>query len=165
MDALPAALLAYAAGDAATQAALLDEVEPLLFGFLRSMTPSGPDAHERAVAAAHELLLAFDLMAARGRVELRDERALKSFCHRLAMKKLGVGGGGGGARAGLASLADPATGSLAARAPAFGALVRRTLDPVGEAMLLRLLLGDAPEEEAAFAPWRERLAGCGILRP
>ncbi len=165
MDALPSALRAYAAGDSTTQAALLDEVEPLLFGFLRSMTPSGPDAHDRAVEAAHELLLAFDLMAARGNVELRDEGALKSFCHRLAMKKLGVGGGGGGARAGLASLADPATGSLAERAPGFGLLIRRTLDAGAEATFLRLLLGEAPEAEAAFAPWRARLVGCGILRP
>jgi hypothetical protein len=152
---LPETLAAYRDGDRAAQVALLDEVEPLLFGYVRSLTPTGPDAFERAVSATHELVLGFHLRALLGTVEIADANALRAASHAMAVTKLGA------ENVGLADLADEETGSLVHRAAAVGDRIRAELDDTETALLAARLCG-----EAAPGDWdgvRERMRAAGVI--
>jgi len=77
-----------AGSDEALQTELLDEVEPLLFGYLRSLLPASDDSFERAVALTHAATLGFLLDLRAGRVRIPDNKALRGHCHRIALAKL-----------------------------------------------------------------------------
>ena len=77
-----------AGGDERLQTELLDEVEPLLFGYIRSLLPASDDSFERAVALTHAATLGFLLDLRGGRVRLAHNKALRGHCHRLALTKI-----------------------------------------------------------------------------
>jgi hypothetical protein len=85
---LPELLQRAAAGDEGVQAALLDEVEPLLFGYFRSLLPATDEAFDRAVALTHAALLGFLLDLRAGRARAPDAKALRGACHRIAVAVL-----------------------------------------------------------------------------
>jgi hypothetical protein len=146
---LPAILDKYRSGDPEVQAALLDEVEPLLFGYVRSLTPGGHDAFERAVAATHELVLGFHLRALLGQVAIADANALRGLAHAMAVTKLRA------EPVGLADLADEETGSMVRRAHELGERVRAELDDAEAAEFAAHLLGEAAAGEAVLTRMRE----------
>jgi len=85
---LPELLEAYRRGETGVQRDLLDEVEPLLYGMVRSLMPGGAGAQEQAIRFTNALVLAFHLRASRGEVALADANALRALAHRMASRKL-----------------------------------------------------------------------------
>jgi hypothetical protein len=153
---LPELLLAYARGDTGAQHAVLEEVEPLLFGMARSLVPAGPDAHARAVDATHALTLAFHLRACAGGVDLADARALRAFAHRAAVAKLAD-------KAPLLlaeGVADEETASLVYACLGVGLTVEAELSgPERECLIARL--EGRPADESG---WRDRLVRARLIR-
>jgi len=84
LTSLPELLRRCADGDEELQAALLDEVEPLVFGYVRSLG----EPFERAVRLTHAAALGFLLDVRAGRVRLADANALRRECHALAAAKM-----------------------------------------------------------------------------
>ncbi len=169
---LPDLLRAYAAGDAGLQSKVLDEVEPLLFGYVHSLTPSGPDARERAIEATHALVIAFHLMVEAGEVVLEDINALKGFAHRLAVHKLKESD----EPVRLVDLADPETGSLIHRLSGVANTLRAELDEKERRIFAGRLQGktladlarerteSVDETRRVWDAARARLLRCGIVR-
>ena len=148
-------LEAYARGETDAQHALLEEVEPLLFGMARSLVPSGPDSFDRAVALTHALTLAFHLEAGAGRVTIEGKKNLRAYAHRQASRKLAD------AQPLLLSedVADEETGSLVYKCLGLGIAVEDELSTEELAEFVARLEG-----RAAAEGWRERLERAGIVR-
>jgi hypothetical protein len=86
---LPALLSRAAAGDEEMQLALLDEMEPLIFGYVRSLLPAGDeDVFERGVHLTHATALGILLDLRGGRVRVPDPNALRRQCHEFAVRKM-----------------------------------------------------------------------------
>jgi hypothetical protein len=155
---LPDLLRAYADGDREVQRAVLDEIEPLLFGYARSLAPSGEDAFERAVAATHEMVLGFHLRAQAGAVAIPDVKGLRAYAHRTVSRKLAA------PPLPLGAVADEETNGMAPAALAVGDRIARELDAEERALLASRLLGEvAGDVEGAWGPLRERMVACGVL--
>ena len=150
-------LRSYREGDADVQVAVLDEFEPLLFGYMRSLMPSGPDAFERAVEATHALVLGFHLRALAGGLDIADVAALKRLAHTMAVRKLADRGD-----VHLQPLADEETGSMVRTVADVGRRVANELDETERSLLATKLLGE--DGEGDWDGVRERLVRCGILR-
>jgi hypothetical protein len=100
-----ALLAAYEEGRTDIQHRLLDEVEPLLFGYVRSLGPPGDP--ELAVRRTQALTLAFHLRACAGRLDVASIQDLRGYAHRMALEKLADDD-----PLELAPLADEETGSM-----------------------------------------------------
>lgn len=88
-NSLPGLLTRAAAGDEEMQIALLDEMEPLMFGYIRSLLPAGDEAvFERGVLLTHAAALGILLDLRGGRVRLPDPNALRRQCHDFAVRKI-----------------------------------------------------------------------------
>ncbi|MHC4956625.1 MAG: hypothetical protein ACYTGZ_22530 [Planctomycetota bacterium] len=88
LTSLPELVQRCVEGDEELQRALLDEVEPLLFGYMRSLVPAGDDAFDSAVAHTHAATLGFLLDLRGGRIRMADAAALRGYCHRTAVERL-----------------------------------------------------------------------------
>ena len=104
---LPELLQRCAAGDEDLQTALLDEVEPLLFGYVRSLLPQDDAAFDRAVALTHAAVLGFLLDLRAGRIRIADAGGLPGASHRIALAVLRLD-----PPAYLTALGDAETGAL-----------------------------------------------------
>jgi hypothetical protein len=138
------------------QRALLDEVEPLLFGYARSLVPSGEDAFARAVAATHEMVLGLHLRAQAGGVAIRDVKDLRAVTHRMTARKLAA------PPLPLGNVADEETNSMLPTVLDVGDRIARELDAAGRALLAARLLGE-PADDGAWEGVRERMVRCGVL--
>jgi len=153
---LPELLRRCAEGDEALQSALLDEAEPLLFGYFRSLLPTGDESFDRAVALTHAAALGFLLDLRGGRVRIQDAAGLRSACHRIALAVLRNAD-----PALLAAQGDPETGSLAPTAIPLAREWESVLpEPLRAAAAARLqgVRADAWDEVATA------LEGNGLLR-
>jgi len=145
-----------AEGDETLQAELLDEVEPLIFGYVRSLLPATDDSFARAVALTHAATLGFLLEVRTGRVRLATEKALRGHCHRLALAKLRDAD-----PLLLTAEGDEETGGLTPHATEVANAFERALDPpLLRAAALRLLGMDSPKWDEA-APILQR---AGLVR-
>lgn len=68
------------------QRALLDEIEPLVFGYVRSL--GTPGAFELGVRLTHAIALGVLLDLRAGRVRVSDPNALRRQCHDWAARKI-----------------------------------------------------------------------------
>jgi len=118
---LPELLAAYARGETDAQHQVLEEFEPLVFGYARSL---GGGDHDAAVATTHALTLAFHLRAAAGQVQPRDAAALRALAHGLVSRKLQDSD-----PVRLRSLADPVTASMVYVCFGIGLTLDAELDP------------------------------------
>ncbi|MHC4409462.1 MAG: hypothetical protein ACYS0F_10705 [Planctomycetota bacterium] len=84
LNSLPELVARCADGDTKLQKELLDEVEPLVFGYTRSLG----EPFERAVRLTHAAVLGFLLDVRAGRVRLADVNALRRKSHELATTKM-----------------------------------------------------------------------------
>jgi len=142
-------------GDESLQAALLDEIEPLVFGYVRSFgTP-----FERAVRLTHAAVLGFLLDLRAGRIRLADPNALRRACHELAAHKMGDPDPWFVAHEG-----DPETGALTPHACALAAQIEAAVaeddvrvaarrlrgrpDPAGDGLRAALSGTIVPERDA-----------------
>ncbi len=100
-------LEAYQRGETHVQHQLLDEMEPLLYGMYRSLTPAGDDSRERALRTAHALTLAFHLRACAWRVHFDNAKEMRSYAHGMALTRMRDE-----EPLELCPLADPETGSM-----------------------------------------------------
>ena len=157
LTSLPELVQRCAEGDEELQRALLDEVEPLLFGYLRSLVPAGDGAFDAAVAHTHAVTFAFLLDLRGGRVRLADAAALRGFCHRLAIGRLRDGD-----PVFLATEGDPETGSLTPIAVDLAARVEQALAADQLPIAAQRLLGSSPKGWDHVA---RTLETRGILRP
>jgi hypothetical protein len=150
LNSVPELVRRCAEGDTALQKALLDEIEPLVFGYLRSLG----EPFERAVALTHAAVLGFLLDLRAGRVRLADVNAMRRTCHELATVK----------RADpdpwrVRHEGDPESGALTPFAPDLAARVEAALDADGVACAARRFRGRAdPRDEAVF----RALAATGV---
>jgi len=154
---LAALLAAFARGETDAQHELLEEVEPLLFGYARSLAPTAPGAHERAVADTHALTLAFFLRASRGHLDWTRIADMRAWAHRAVARRrrdenpvvLADG------------LADPDTLSLVDACFGLGLRLQEAMD--GDALdeLADRLLGAAPT--ARWPAIRRAAASAGVL--
>jgi len=87
---LPELIRRGADGDEEVQTALLDELEPLLFGYFRSLLPADDGLFDEAVALTHAATLGFLLDLRAGRVRIPDAAALRAACHRIVVAVLRV---------------------------------------------------------------------------
>ncbi len=86
---LPRLLTRAAAGDEEMQIALLDEMEPLIFGYVRSLLPAGDEeVFERGVFLTHATALGILLDLRGGRLLIPDPNALRRQCHQFAARKI-----------------------------------------------------------------------------
>ncbi len=158
---LAAVVAGYLRGDRAHQRALLEEFEPLLFGYLRSMLGGPAETTELAARATHDLLAVFHLRLVAGALRPRDAASLRALAHRMSVVKLAA------LRAGrppeLAFLADPGSWSLAAAWPTAGPTLDRLLG-AGEGALLADRLAGSPGAVLP-EPLRSRLVEGGVLDP
>lgn len=156
MPGLPELLRGYAQGRTDIQHEVLDEVEPLLFGMVRSLHPNRPDAQERSVRLANALTLAFHLRASAGRLpELADAKALRGYAHQLASTKLADE-----APIELKDLADPETGRMIYKCYGIGLELEDLLDAKELQHFADRLAGDpAPET------WTSKLQAAGYIEP
>jgi len=145
-----------AKGDEALQTELLDEVEPLIFGYVRSLLPASDDSFARAVAITHAATLGFLLEVRAGRVRLATKKALRGHCHRLALAKLRDAD-----PVMLTAEGDEQTGGLTPHAIQVANAFERVLEPpLLRAAALRLLGADSPKWDEA-APILQR---AGLVR-
>ena len=147
---------AYRDGDRRVQMALLDEVEPLLFGYARSLVPSGEGAFERAVRATHALVIGFHLRAKAGRLEIADLRRLRGVAHGMVVAKLAAD------EVPLGAVADQESNSMLPTILDVGARIEGELDERGRDVLAAKLLGERCDE-SAWARVRDRMIRCGVL--
>lgn len=137
---LAAAVAGYLRGDAAHQRALLEEFEPLLYGYLRSMLGGAAENTELAARATHDLLVAFHLRLLAGALRLTDAASLRAIAHRMSVVKAAALRAGAAPE--LAFLADPESWSLAAAWPAAAARLAGLLDAGERSALAARLCGD-----------------------
>lgn len=138
------------------QRALLEEVEPLLFGYARSLAPSGEGAFERAVAATHGMVLGFHLRACAGGVAVRDVKDLRAVAHRMAARKLAA------PPLPLGAVADGESGSMLPTVLDVAQRIARELDGAERDLLAARLLGE-DREDARWERVRARMVACGVL--
>lgn len=142
-------LAAYNKGDTSIQHQLLEEVEPLLFGMVRSLVPGG-DA-EVARRHANALTLAFHLDACAGRVAIATPAELRAYAHRTALARLEN-------PLPLADLADEETGSMVYKCLGLQLALEDTLTPNEIEAFASRLRGEAVE-------WpRQKLHDLGWLK-
>jgi hypothetical protein len=84
LSSLPELVARCADGEVQLQRALLDEIEPLVFGYTRSLG----EPFERAVKLTHAAVLGFLLDLRGGRVRIADVNALRRLAHELASSKM-----------------------------------------------------------------------------
>ena len=149
---------AYRRGETDAQHALLEEMEPLLYGMVRSMSPGAAADPEGAVRHAHALTLAFHLRACRGEVAADRPAALRALAHRMAVKRLADP-----EPLPLADLADPETGSMVYRCLGLGLAAEEALTPAEQAAFLARLEGAPPAPPEAWASARPKLRRAGFL--
>jgi len=151
----------YARGDALLQRALLDEFEPLLFGYMRSLLGPDPQIADVAARATHDLVVAFHLRLVAGALRLTDAASMRALAHRMSVVKAGALRAAG--RPGLAFLADPESWSLAAAWPAPRSRLDALVDREQGLLLAAWLAG----EPGALLPSALRgiLVAEGILDP
>ena len=144
---------AYRNGDTAFQHQLLDEIEPLLFGMVRSLDPAGD--LERSRRHANALTLAFHLDASAGRIAIETPNELRAYSHARASERL---------KdedplwlADSEQIADPATGSMVYKCLGLELTLEVELEPREIDALAARLRG-----EAADVPL-EKLRGLGLV--
>ena len=81
-------LLEYQRGNVERQRELLEEVEPLLYAYVRTGIETEARYEEEVLDLTHSLTLAFHLAACRGELELSDANALRAHTHRMVEVKL-----------------------------------------------------------------------------
>ena len=81
-------LLEYQRGNVERQRELLEEVEPLLYAYVRTGIETEARYEEEVLDLTHSLTLAFHLAACRGELALRDANALRAHTHRMVEVKL-----------------------------------------------------------------------------
>jgi len=142
----------YRGGDTAFQHQLLEELEPLLFGMVRSLSPGGDiDAARRH---ANALTLVFHLDACAGRVELKTPRELRAYAHRVALARLNDP-----EPLPLSDLADPDTGSMVYRCLGLQLTLEEELSPAEIEAFAARLAGNR-----TTGPWpQEKLEGLGLI--
>jgi hypothetical protein len=153
---LPDLLSRAAAGNEDMQHALLDEMEPLIFGYIRSLLPAGDeDVFERGVYLTHAVALGVLLDLRAGRVLLTDPNALRRQCHDYAVRKMADE-----APLLLTSTGDEETGMLTPVAIELVHALEAAIDANDHKLAARRLRGhaDAPEIERL-------LRDAGITRP
>ncbi|MEM8883738.1 MAG: hypothetical protein AAGD14_06715 [Planctomycetota bacterium] len=132
-----------AQGDTGMQTALLDEVEPLVFGYTRSLG----EPFDRAVRLTHAAVLGFLLDLRAGRVRLADANALRRACHRLASEKMAD-------RAPwfVDHEGDPESGALTPVAVELAARIDALVDEPDRSVVARRLRGASDEDGARILP-------------
>ena len=153
---LPELLQRCAEGDEELQTALLDEVEPLVFGYLRSLIPGGEESFERAVALTHAAALGFLLDLRGGRVRISDAAGLRGACHRIAVAVLRIEDASL-----LNAEGDPETGALTPVAVAVAQEWERVLDDAGLRVAAGQLQGRTTSDWIPLVP---SLMESGLLR-
>ena len=153
---LPELLQRCAAGDEALQTAFLDEAEPLLFGYVRSLVPAGDASFERAVALTHAATLGFLLDLRAGRVRLADAPGLRAACHRIAVAVLRMD-----EPLFLTAEGDPETGALTPEATNVARAWESALDADATRAAAARLQGRPTPEDPDLA---RRLLELGLTR-
>ena len=135
---MPPFLAPYRAGDTAFQHQVLEELEPLVFGMVRSLSPDG----DIEVARRHTnaLTLAFHLDASAGRVELDTPRDLRAYAHRVASARLRDA-----APLPLSDVADEETGSMVYACLGLQLRLEEVLDEAEREAFAARLRGEAVE--------------------
>jgi hypothetical protein len=147
---IPELVRRCAEGEVSLQVALLDEIEPLVFGYVRSLG----EPFERAVRLTHAAVLGFLLDLRAGRVRLADVNAMRRTCHELASTKMADP-----APWLVRHEGDPETGALTPVAPELADRVEAALDNGQiEAAARRFRGRPDPREEAIF----HALAATGV---
>ena len=141
LSSIPELVRRCAEGDAAMQVALLDEVEPLVLGYLRSLG----QPFDRAVRLTHAAVLGFLLDLRAGRVRLADVNAMRRACHELAVTKMADQKPWLVRHAG-----DEVTGALTPFAPDLAARLEAALDADGIAAAARRFRGRPDARDAAL---------------
>ena len=126
------------------QRALLDEIEPLVFGYVRSL--GTPEDFERGVRLTHAIALGVLLDLRGGRVRLSDPNALRRQCHDWAARKLADP-----KPLMLCHEGDDETGMLTPVAIELAEMVEEAVDDVALAARRLRGSGSSPEIDAALA--------------
>jgi len=153
---LPELLQRCAEGNEELQTAVLDEVEPLLFGYFRSLLPAGEAAFEKAVSLTHAATLGFLLDLRAGRVRIADAAGLRSACHRIAVAVLRMD-----EVVQLSVEGDPETGALTPTATTVASSWEEALEQDALQVAADRLQG------RGNPAWPELVSGlveCGLLR-
>ena len=155
-------LEAYQRGETHVQHQLLDEMEPLLYGMYRSLTPAGDDSRERALRAAHALTLSFHLRACAGRVHFDKIKEMRAYAHSMALTRLHDD-----EPLELCPLADAETGSIVYKCFGIQLMLESELSDQQVRLLAERLAGKPlPPGERVQLLWadaRARLVELGVL--
>jgi len=152
---LRALLERYARGETDVCEQLLDEVEPTLYGYARSLLPGAAEDPAPAREHAHALTLAFHLAASAGAIEARTASDLRGLCHRWVLARLADDD-----PVQLVPLGDPETGLATHACISLGWTLADELGPDEQAAFAARLRG----ERTSGWP-QSRLAALGVLRP
>ncbi len=157
---LAALLERYARGETDAAEQLLDEIEPTLYGYARSLCPGADEDPAPALDHAQALTLAFHLLAEQGRIEAATKNDLRGWSHKWVLARLADP-----SPLAVTGLADEATGSARLGCISLGWTLEDQLTPQERLAFAERLRGNELGNElgAAWSAAHKKLQALGVV--